>query len=236
MSDYRRYAVYWAPKRGSALARFGTEWLGWDAEEGMARPHPEVPGLPAPAEVLTRAPRRYGFHATLKAPFRLRDGQSAETLAGAVAALAAAQAPFHLPELEIAALGPFLALVPSASCPPLDRLAAACVTELDGFRAPMEPDERERRAAGLGTVERAMLDRWGYPFVLDRFRFHLTLTGPLDDETRGQTAAALLPVLTPILARGQRISEICLFGEPETGPFRLLLRFPLGQMAVNWSG
>ncbi len=238
MGEYRRYAIYWAPERGSALARFGADWLSWDAEAGEVRTPPQVPGLPAPPAELTTAPRRYGFHATLKAPFRLRDGESPEALAAAVAALAAAEAPFDLPPLTIAALGPFLALVLSEPCPRLDRLAASCVMGLDGFRAAMEPAERAQRAAGLDAVETTMLDRWGYPFVLDHFRFHLTLTGPLDDAMRRQTAAALAPVLAPILTGGQRISEICLFGEPEAGPFRLLQRFPLGREGIGerWSG
>lgn len=228
MSDYQRYAVYWTPERGSALARFGAEWLGWDAEEGVAPRHPDVPGLPVPAAELTAVPRHYGFHATLKAPFRLRAGETAHDLANLVATLAAEEKAFMLPQLEIAALGPFLALVPSRPCPKIDELAARCVRRFDEFRAAMDEAERKRRIVGLDAMGTALLDRWGYPFVFERFRFHLTLTGSLTERLREETATALFPVLAPILAQRQRISEICLFGEPEAGPFRLLRRFPFG--------
>jgi putative phosphonate metabolism protein len=228
MAGMVRYAVYWAPEPGTALARFGAAWLGWDAERGSPLPHPALPGLPRPVEEITAQPRRYGFHATLKAPFRLAAGMEAGTLAAAVADLAREVAPFTLPPLRLAPLGRYLALVPSAPCPALDAAAAACVTRLDGFRAPMPAAERARRAPGLTPAEAAHLDAWGYPYVLDTFRFHLTLAGPLDPETQAGTAAALAPVLAPILEERHPFRSLCLFGEDAAGPFRILHRMPLG--------
>jgi putative phosphonate metabolism protein len=225
----RRYAIYFAPEAGSALGRFGAGWLGWDAEAGRAAGPLAVPGLPRPAEEITAAPRRYGFHATLKAPFRLVDGMGAEDLAAAAGRLAAGHRAFVMPRLALVALGRFLALVPAEACPPLDALAAECVTGLDGFRAPMPAEEQVRRAVGLDPREAAHLVRWGYPFVLDRFRFHLTLSGPLDDDERSATAAALATVLAPILAERHPFAAIALFGEGPDGRFRLLRRFPLAR-------
>jgi putative phosphonate metabolism protein len=226
--EIRRYAVYYAPEPGSALARFGAAWLGRDAETGRPAGPLEPPGLPRPAAELTGPPRRYGFHGTLKAPFRLAEGAAPARLTAALAGLARETPAFTLPRLELRALGDFLALVPSAPCPPLGALAAACVTRLDGFRAPMPPVEHARRAAGLGPVEAAHLARWGYPFVLDAFRFHLTLSGPLPPEERAATATALAPVLAPILAEDQPFRDMCLFGEGPDGRFRILERHPLG--------
>lgn len=227
LAGCRRYAVYYAPEPGTALAAFGAAWLGWDAEADTPCAHPDVAGLPRPAAEITAAPRRYGFHGTLKAPFRLAPGVRPEDLDRAVAALAAAEPAFALPPLRLEALGPFLALVPSAPAPRLDAVAAACVARLDVFRAAMTAEELARRATGLTPRQTRLLDRWGYPFVMEEFRFHLTLTGPLEPADRAATAAALAPLLAPIIAESQPFGALCLFGEPESGPFRLLRRHRL---------
>jgi putative phosphonate metabolism protein len=222
IDGYRRYAVYYAPEPDTALAAFGAAWLGWDAETRAERAHPALPGLPRPVADLTAAPRRYGFHGTLKAPFRLAPGRTPAELDAALAALAAAERAFELPPLRLEALGPFLAIVPAAPAPRLDAIAATCVAAIDAFRAPLGPEERARRAEGLSPAQRRLLDRWGYPFVMEEFRFHLTLTGPLETPDRDATAVALDRVLAPILAERQCFSSLCLFGEPATGPFHLL--------------
>ena len=80
MDDWRRQAIYFAPPAGSPLARFGAAWLGWDPEAGAEVEGLPVAGLPLPREALVAAPRRYGFHATLKPPFRLAAGRDAAGL------------------------------------------------------------------------------------------------------------------------------------------------------------
>jgi putative phosphonate metabolism protein len=227
---HARHAVYWAPPAGSALARFGADWLGWDAEAARSCPVMALPGVAV--EAVTAVPRRYGFHATLKAPFRLAPGETEAGLRAALAALAGGERAFALPRLELAEIGDFLALVPGAPCPRLDAVAAACVTRLDRFRAPMDAEERARRAAGLAPRQAALLERWGYPFVLEAFRFHLTLSGPLAPGERTRMRAALAPILAPILAEGQTFGEIALFAQPGDAPFRIVERFALD----GWSG
>lgn len=226
MRDIRRWAIYYAPKMNSALARFGSDWLGWDAQAGRPREEFDVPGLPAPRARLTEAARRYGFHGTLKPPFLLAPGQEPGALDAEVTRLAEDFRPFEL-TLRLAALGDFLALVPSGPVPELDRLAAACVTRLDGFRAGHTPEEiARRRPEELTARQRGHLATWGYPHVLEDFRFHMTLTGPLDDEARAASARALAPVLAGVLAKPIRVEDICLFGEDREGLFHLLRRFP----------
>lgn len=228
LDGYRRYAVYYAPPRESELGRFGAAWLGWDAEAARMVDRPSLSDLPCRVEDLTDGPARYGFHATLKAPFRLAHGRSAEDLGQAVAALAASEPPFSLPPLTVSSLGNFLALVPTELCPRLLVLAARCVVDLDVFRAPLAPEERSRRVEGLGEREGALLDRWGYPFVMEAFRFHLTLTGQLDSAARDASRAALSRALAPMLCGGETFSDLCLFGEQDSGSFRLLRRYTLG--------
>ena len=203
MDGYLRYAIYYAPPAGSALARFGAAWLGWDAEAEAEIPHPSMDGLDVRA--LTATPRKYGFHGTLKPPFRLAGGTGGtgpEALAGAVAEFAARQRGFDGPPLALRRIGRFVALVPSAACPELAALAGDCVRDLDRFRAPPDQSELDRRRrAGLSGRQEANLERWGYPYVMDDFRFHLTLTGALEEGVAYRVLDALRAPTRPLCNR-----------------------------------
>ncbi|MFV0473741.1 MAG: DUF1045 domain-containing protein [Pikeienuella sp.] len=226
MSGFGRYAVFYAPPKGSALARFGAAWLGRDAETGAGAAQPEIEGLDL--EAASATPRRYGFLCTLKAPFRLAEGTDAAGLEAALAVLAAGIAPFACAPLAVEPLGGFVAFRPGASCAALAALAAACVTGLDRFRAPAPESEiARRRAAGLTPAQEAHLARWGYPYVLDEFRFHLTLTGALSDAARGRAVEVAARLAGPAIEGAFAVGEICLFGEDETRHFHILNRFPL---------
>ncbi|MEL7463509.1 MAG: DUF1045 domain-containing protein [Pseudomonadota bacterium] len=227
MTAFSRYAVYYAPPADDPLAAFGESWLGWDAAAGEARAHPEIAGLPGSVAEITRAPRKYGLHGTLKPPFRLSGDPAA--LLDAVEALAAARPAFDAPPLRLARLGGFLALVPSAPSEDLAALAFACVSDLDLFRAaPSEAELAKRRAAGLTDAQEALLARWGYPYVGAEFRFHLTLSGALSREAAERTEATLAPLVVPLIEGPMAVREICLFGEDASdGRFRIIRRFPL---------
>ncbi|MBP7001368.1 DUF1045 domain-containing protein [Amaricoccus sp.] len=227
MEGWRRFAVYYAPRAESAIARFGAAWLGWDAERGEATAGLAVPGLPAPREALVAAPARYGFHATLKAPFRLGERATAAGLDAALAALAGGIAAFAVP-VRLGGLGGAAAIVPLRRSPALDRAASLCVRRLDGFRAALTAEEIARRAPGrLTPRQRRRLAAWGYPFVLEDFRFHLTLTGALPEAEREATTRALAAVVGPLLEAPLPVEDLCLFGEGADGRFRLLSRHPL---------
>lgn len=226
LGGYARYAIYWAPERGSWLEAFGASWLGRDAEAGEQRMQPRL-GLPV-AE-LTAAPARYGFHATLKPPFALAEGRDAADLDRALGAFAAATAPVEAPALAAdAALG-FVALRPGGAAPALDAFALSVVEAFEPFRAPATPEEiAKRRAAGLTPRQEAMLARYGYPYVGEEFRFHVTLTGPVDAAMGARVAEEVGPLVAPHLDDPFRLSEIALFGDPGGGaPFRLIRRYPL---------
>ncbi len=224
-----RYALYFAPLRGSLLARFGDAWLGRDVESGSTLTPPAARGFdPARHAALTEAPRHYGFHGTLKPPFHLADGSDAAELRAALAAFAARQAAFTIPQLALRQIGDFLALVPAQEVPALAALAEACVSEFDSFRAPPSAAElAKRQAAGLTARQSALLARWGYPYVMEEFRFHLTLTGPVPEAPeRTRLAAALAPLVAPVLAEAVPVREICLFHQPDrAAAFRLTDRF-----------
>lgn len=227
MENFVRFAVYFAPRPG-AFADFAAHWLGWDPQQGCQRPHPQIAGLPHPVADLTGAPRKYGFHGTLKPPFRLASGTTARQLDAALATLASRLAAVQMDGLELRQIGRFLALTPEGDQHALNALAESVVTALDSFRAPAPAEETARRmAAGLSPRQQALLERWGYPFVLEEFRFHLTLTGRLAPAEAPIVAQALRPVLAPLLPRPFRLDDLCLFGADGAGWFHLIRRYPL---------
>lgn len=222
MEDFRRYAIYYVPRPGE-IAEAAAAWLGWDLAQGRAVPPPLLAGLPGPLADLTAAARPYGFHGTLKAPFRLAPGQSARALNLATARLAERLAPVSLPRLRLAEPGGFLALIPEGDAKDLLGLGAEVVSQLDRFRAPLTAAEiARRRPDRLSPRQRDLLDTWGYPHVMEAFRFHLTLTGDLEADARAAVMRVLESWLLPILPAPFVIEDICLVGEDAAGRFHLL--------------
>ena len=226
MTEYTRYAVYYAPPEGSDLSRFGAGWLGWDAGSGEPAAHPESP---LDVATITATPRKYGFHGTLTSPLRLAEGVSPEIFTDAVDTLAAGIAPFETAPLMLKQIGPFLALVPSEPSDALNALHAACVQDLFPFRAPpTEAELAKRRKNGLTETQDALLLRWGYPYVLEEFRFHLTLSGRLDAETAEATRAVLADLTAPFCRDPFTVRDLALFAERASdGQFEIIRRFPL---------
>jgi ribose 1,5-bisphosphokinase len=214
-----RYALYYTPGQGSALWQFGSSWLGRCAASGSALAQPRITGIdPAEFAAVTAAPRRYGFHATLKPPFFLASNATPAQLTQSLDRFCARQTAIRLPPLEVAELDGFLALVPASGDARIHALAAACVRALDRFRAPPGAAElQRRRSGGLSTREDSLLQRWGYPYVMDRFRFHFSLTGSLRD-TPPQGIAALREAATGALAAAAgeplMLDGICMFEQP----------------------
>jgi hypothetical protein len=221
-----RYAVYFAPAADHPLWRAGCTWLGRD---------PSADAHERPTRAHVDAPWRYGFHATLKAPMRLADGAAEAGFVSELERLARRTRAFAMPALEVAWLGGFLALRPRAAPAadhPLNRLARACVIELDHWRAAPVPAELARRGLDdLDADQRALLQRYGYPHVLERWRFHLTLSDKLardavagmrlEREAGEHFAAALAEPLV--------CDSISLFVERAAGaPFQLARRCEFG--------
>jgi putative phosphonate metabolism protein len=225
-----RYALYYMPPPTSPLWHFGCAVLGYDAFTGRTVGHPDQPFFRQDFAPCVAEPRQYGFHATLKPPFMLAPGLAEADLFEAVRRFAATQPSFALDALRLTALGPFLALVPSAPSAALDRLASACVRQFDSWRAPLSEQERaRRRPASLSPNQRALLERWGYPYVLEEFRFHLTLSSKLDRARLDQFQRAI-EALDPPIKGPLRIDGLALFRQTANDqPFRVLERFALAE-------
>ncbi|MEO1223209.1 MAG: DUF1045 domain-containing protein [Pseudomonadota bacterium] len=227
-----RYAIYFFPEPTSLLAKLGQAWLGRSVEAGtdVGQPPKDLePGVPCDVwRKVTAMPRTYGFHATLKAPFRLAAGERRETLEQAVADLASGLVPFALPPLRVTALGGFLALCLGEPSIEMGALADRCVIDLDRFRAPLTAAERsKRRPERLTARQRDHLDRWGYPYVCEDFLFHMTLTGSLPEEMRDNVAPILQRLMAPLGQTTHRVDRLSLFYQSRPGaPFVMIRQFP----------
>lgn len=228
-----RYALYFAPAIDSPWWQAGCRWLGRDPDSGAMCLQPDIPGVPPlMMEKLTSEARRYGFHATLKAPFRLSEGFSEANLIAMAEAFAAVQQPIVLQEMRVKPLAGFLALRPAGPLDELASLAMRCVTYFDNLRAPPTAAElAKRRRASLTARQESLLQRWGYPYTEEEFRFHMTLTDSLDDVDQ-EAAYALRKAaeawFEPAAQAGPlAIDALTIFREEQPGaPFSVLRRIP----------
>jgi putative phosphonate metabolism protein len=233
-----RFAVYYAPSYESEWWRAGSAWLGRDAQSGERCVPPQQPqpqNLARPLTELTEAPRRYGWHGTLVAPFRLAEGVTQDDVLAATRAWALTQNPFTL-AVEAATLGDFVALRPADQQGDADMraLAGSALRTLDTLRARASASDLARRlAAPLSERQRALLIEWGYPYVFDEFRFHMTLSSSLADAAERAALVAWwqqrIPALGPL-----NVDHAALFVEPAPGePFVLWQRVPFQTREVQ---
>lgn len=219
-----RAAIYYAPELDDPLHAAASAWLGRDAVSGEALAQPDLPEVAA----ITADPRGYGFHATLKPPFRL--ATSYEALLADTRRWAATQAPFALPPLSVQDLKGFLALREAEPCPPLHALADSAVEALDAHRAPPTEEElARRRKAKLSAAHEALLARWGYPYVMGEWQFHMTLTRRLTPEERDTYRPAAEAYFADIAGVPRKVGTVCVFTQAAPGaPFLIGERIRLG--------
>ena len=217
MTAFPRYAIYFAANADSALARFGAELLGYDAHTGNEMRFPEEPLRTVPDwRDITADPRKYGFHATLKAPMALAPGMTEAELTAACATFAGQARTIPLIRPVVDSISGFIAVIPAEPVGDLQQLAADCVRNFDSLRAPLSAEDRARRKPEkLSERQRDYLDRWGYPYVMEEFRFHMTLTGRLDAERRGPILEMLRGRFAALKLDALAIDRIALFRQDD---------------------
>jgi putative phosphonate metabolism protein len=232
MADGPRYAIYFAPASGSGLDRFGAHLLGYDAFGGADLPFPDGIAQLAPDwRDLTEDPRKYGFHATLKAPLSLAAGKTEAELLAACETFAGTPRPIPVIRPIVDAISGFIAIVPASPSGELDQLAADCVSLFDRFRAPLAPEDRARRNPTQLTPRQCeQLDRWGYPYAMEDFRFHMTLTGRLSAERRAPILAMLQQRFAALRISTLAVDRFALFRQDGTkSRFRIIGCWPFRQ-------
>ncbi|RUM05242.1 DUF1045 domain-containing protein [Rhizobium chutanense] len=225
-----RYALYFSPPKDDPLTGAASLWLGRDAFSGetYAAPDHERLGRAEQFE-LTADPRRYGFHATIKAPFSLAASVTEKDLLTVAEEFAARTPAFEIPELVLGQLGRFFALIPASVHQPLQDFAAKVVKSFEPFRAALSPaDIARRNPEKLSDSQRANLQRWGYPYVMEDFGFHMTLSGQVP-ETRAEVMKAILTErFADFTGRPLSISGLAVFVEETRGaPFKVHSWLPL---------
>lgn len=226
----QRFAIYYAPSTSDPLWDRASAWLGRDPLtnelfEGA------IAGIERNRLLnLTQSANRYAFHATIKPPMALADGATVDDLRASLADFAKRQSPFSIGKLTVASLDGFLALIPEAENEALVDFAASVVEEFEPHRAPLSLKDRAARLArGLTPRQEELLDAYGYPYVFDEFRFHMTLTDRLSQEDHAEVMAAAQAWFAPDLAEPLTFDRLVLYHEPEPASyFRRLEDFRLG--------
>jgi hypothetical protein len=230
-SSHTRYAIYYTPQPGTALAAFGRSWFG-RANDGVTLQAFSDAGLSGTSFArLAVTPGRYtGLHALFRAPFAPRDGIGQDAIKTRLINFAARRKPVETGPLTLSRSGRFLVLRPVEATPAIEWLAAQCVAAFEDFAAPPSDVEREAYAgAKLSDYQRLLLESFGDPYVLSEYRFSITLTGPLDATHLERVSQALWPVLEEICAEGVTIDGLSLFGDSGgRTPMRLIGRYHLG--------
>ena len=214
---YQRYAIYFVPD--GPWGDFGAQWLGWDSRTGQAH------AAHAHSD-WTMRPRNYGFHATLKAPFRMADGCHVDQLTEKVIQIATSHEAIALRSLGLEKIGPFFALTAPEEHLQIRVLADDLVQLTDMFRAPLTSEElAKRRQSRLSALQEENLQNWGYPNVLDAYQFHVTLTGRVKDPDT--VRAVLANAFDAPQQHPLTLSDVCVMGEDANGQFHVIDRIGL---------
>lgn len=227
-----RYALSYVPEQGTPLAELGRTWLGRDIYADLFLDQPEVPDItPERLETLTHWRRSEGMHGVLKPSFQLNPTSSLDALVDTVRLFCKYQEPVHIPQMEVNVIGKFLALTPTIPSRQLVALAAECVRVFEGFRQPILINIDDRyRADKLTVYQKRMLRHWGYPYVMEEFRFFIAMTDRIEDEAeREKITAAVTQISKPGIGETVHIRELTLLGQDSRQePMRIIERIPFG--------
>ncbi|MGW1419337.1 DUF1045 domain-containing protein [Bradyrhizobium manausense] len=232
MTGFPRYAIYFAAGADNALSRFGAELLGYDAYSGDEISFPQdALRIASDWRDITADPRKYGYHATLKAPMALAPGKTEAELVAACATFAGKPRPVPVIRPVVDSISGFIAVIPAEPVDALQQLAADCVRDFDSFRSPLTAEDRARRTPEkLSEPQREYLDRWGYPYVMEEFRFHMTLTGRLDANRRGPILEMLRERFATLKLDALAVDRIALFKQDDAkARFRIIGEWTLGR-------
>jgi hypothetical protein len=227
-----RLAIYYSPDPRSPLAMAASDWLGRDIRGEKVQPRQAVAGLSQTRLVeILGAPFHYAFHGTIKPPFRLKPGVTIDDVVQRLQSFAAERKPFPLPPLQLTFAQNFFCLCPTEHCSQLHALASVTMRDFDEFRQAPSPEELiKRRKVGLTPQQEKMLLTWGYPYAMEEFRFHLTLTGRVGDEREIEILHRELEERFPAkILDDLTFAGLSLFLEMDERPMRIIDFFPFNR-------
>ena len=220
--NFSRYAIYYIPDL--PLFQIGSDWLGWNSITGQETT------LSADHRRITDRPRKYGFHATVKPPFSLASNSTQGDLQDAFQTFCASVSPATGSTLKISRLGRFLAMTQDVQSNEVTELAASAVSHFDKFRAELsDKDIEKRRQRRLTPQQDELLLRWGYPYVMQEFKFHMTLTGPLAANEIDAIEQRANIRFQEFIGQPLSIASLALLGEDrDSGRFHVVDKLSLG--------
>ncbi len=225
-----RLAIYFSPLQGSELAKAAAQWLGRN-NESLTYQEQKTDFTLNSVKItqITSSPFHYGFHGTLKPPFRPVPGTDLEKVKDRLCFFASQFKKFTLPPLHLRQIHTFFCLTPTVRCEQLHNLADETVRAFDDLRRPPSQDElQKRREANLSPAQEEMLVTWGYPYVMDQFRFHLTLTNNIGSQADCAVIERELQHRFPqSMLNAVTFSQLCLFIEENGAPMKMIAAFPL---------
>jgi Protein of unknown function (DUF1045) len=230
-SNFTRYAIFFTPQPGTALAAFGRSWFG-RAHDASTLHEFSAPGLSGSGFAkLPVSPGCYnGLHVAFRPPFALRRGMGPDALKARLNSFARRRRGVNTGPLTLVRDRRFLVLRPRENLQALEWLSTQCLSAFDGFAAPLSADDRnERLGPHLSLYQKLLLESFGSPEVMSEFRFAFRLSGPLAPGPIERLAEALWPVLQGICEDGIEIDALSLLGDPGgRAPLRLISRHRLG--------
>lgn len=227
-SNLERFALYFTFATKNPLYQKATQWLGHCVYNQDIDSSQSLISVSDKFRMVRKA-AHYGFHATLKPPFRLRSGTTQADLEAHLQSFTSEMKAITCPPLKIHSIANFIALIPSDSCAELNHLAKQCVIEFEQFRAPLNEIEMQKRLSSPLTVrQQQLLDEYGYPYVLDEFRFHMTLSDRMQDGLIDDALQQLSFEFSPLLNSQLNVDCVCLCHQSNPDdPFTLIKSYPL---------
>ncbi len=225
--NYKRYAIYYVPSENSELDLFGKCWLGWDPYKGEETTKSDLSKLPSFKKFssLVLTPKQYGFHGTIKAPFKLKNEYTYNDLENKVREISKQIHSFYFDQLIIEKLGNFIGLIPTNNLK-VNAVSNKFVEELDYLRDELSESEiKKRKPHKLTSNQKQMLFKWGYPYVFDEFKFHLTLTSKLNVVEIDDVFRSLQNILKQVNLNKISFNNICIFGQKSDEKFYFVQRF-----------
>lgn len=184
-----RHAIFFAPADDSPLGIYGATVLRRRATDPGEWTNPQIPvnfDNTAVWRACVETPARYGFHATLQAPFELHPAYTYQTLLDELEVFCSQQQPLLLTELAPRRTRRFDALAFDTQPLEVKEFASTCVQRFNKYCAPLHPQDIVRRQKkALSPTQLSNLEQYGYPYIFDDFNFHMTLSGTMPDDDNG---------------------------------------------------
>ncbi len=236
MKKYSRFAIYYAPPKGSVLEEFGKYWFGWDPLVAKFINNKQrinylnrfgIKNLKSIDNNILMA-KKYGFHGTLIPPFKLNNNYNRKKLFKKIEVVAKKYKKFNFYKFKLKKIDNFYAFVQSKKNNNINKLSNRLVRELFKFRSPLTKKEIDRRnPSKLSKLQLSILYKWGYPYLMSQFNFHMTLASEVSGNKLYFELKKIEKNKEIILNETNDFDKIYIFGENQKGMFENLENFSL---------